>query len=483
MVTERMAAGVIEQSSLEHISLEQIRRYALFTHGQRVGLAVSGGADSICLLHLMHDLAPRWNLHLTVLHIEHGIRGAASRADAAFVQQAAADFGLPYREHRADAPAVNDNLEQAARQIRAAFFAELISSGQVDRVATGHTASDQAETVLYRFLRGSGLGGLSGIRPITCDGLVRPLLSVWRPEIEKWLRERNIAWREDASNQDLAFARNRLRHETLPLLREAFNPNLDQTLAQMAILAQDEESYWQKNADKVRVCVGPAGGPVILLAERLADSPPGLARRQLRHAAERVKGNLREIEFQHIETVLEMARAGPGHNRTQLPGLDVLRSFEWIRIARLGFDSGVERDFEIAVTVPGSVRLPAGGTVLFNLCGSEVGLEPYDRVGKELDWQSLRSIYGPGASDRNDGCDLFELRNWRPGDHYQAAGQSRDKKLKTLFQEERIPLWERRHWPVFTCRGDIVWSRRFGPAATVVGRTGCFPVLRITEVQ
>lgn len=136
--------------------LRQIACYGLFTNGQRIGLAVSGGADSMCLLHLMHELGPRWNLRLTVVHIEHGIRGAASRADAGFVQQAAADFGLPFSLHSADVPEVDDNLEQAARQIRHAFYSQLISSDQLDRIATGHTASDQAET---RFSNGSSTAG------------------------------------------------------------------------------------------------------------------------------------------------------------------------------------------------------------------------------------------------------------------------------------------------------------------------------------
>ena len=204
-----------------------------------------------------------------------------------------------------------------------------------------------------------------------------------------------------------------------------------------------------------------------------------------------MKGDLRQIDYDHVETVLAMARAGPGHSRAQLPGLDVIRSFEWIRIAPVGFDRGAGRDFQVAVQVPGAVGLPRGGQVTFQLIGeligSEAAVEPYARVGDELDWQGLLSICPPGtigedAIGRDNGCDLFELRNWRPGDHYHAAGQSHDKKLKTLFQEGRIPLWERRHWPVLTCQGEMVWSRRFGPAATLAGRFGCFPLLRIIEI-
>src|SRR5580693_433182 len=211
----------------------------------RAGVAVSGGADSVFLIHALRELAPRWNLQLHVIHIEHGMRGAASVEDAEFVKQLAQSCGLPFHIHNADVPAVAGNQEQAARQVRHKFFAELIAAGKVDCVATGHTRSDQAETVLYRILRGSGLAGLAGILPVTNEGIVRPLLEQNRSEIEAWLRERNIAWREDNTNQDRSYARNRLRHEILPLLRETFNPRLDETLSNMATLAQDEESYWQ----------------------------------------------------------------------------------------------------------------------------------------------------------------------------------------------------------------------------------------------
>src|SRR5580704_7352801 len=212
---------------------EFIAAHRMFEAGQRVGVAVSGGADSVFLLHVLRELAPRWDLRLSVIHINHGIRGAASIADAEFVRQLAATLGLPFHLRQADVPSIDGNLEEAARNVRHSFFAELIAAGAVDRVATGHTRSDQAETVLYRILRGSGLTGLSGILPVTREGLVRPLLEIDRGEIETWLRERGIAWREDQTNRDRTYARNRLRHEILPLLRDAFNPQLDQALANM----------------------------------------------------------------------------------------------------------------------------------------------------------------------------------------------------------------------------------------------------------
>ena len=164
----------------------------MFGRGSRLGVAVSGGADSVCLLHILHMLAPEWNLRLTVLHLDHGLRGEESRRDAEFVRELARKLGLPAIAGTANLAVTTDNLEQAAREARLAFFREAIQGSEVERVATGHTRSDQAETVLFRMLRGSGSAGLSGIRPVTSDGLVRPLLGIERVDVEQFLRERGL---------------------------------------------------------------------------------------------------------------------------------------------------------------------------------------------------------------------------------------------------------------------------------------------------
>ena len=195
-----------------------IERYRMFENAKSAGVAVSGGADSVCLLHVLRELAPRWNLRLVVLHVNHGLRGEESRADEQFVRELAESLGLESRVRAVNLADAADNLEQAARRARLEFFRDQLSAGGLDRVATGHTGDDQAETVLFRFLRGSGGAGLAAIRPVTAAGIVRPLLAVSRQEIEQYLRERGIAWREDSSNASLRFARNRIRHELLPQL-------------------------------------------------------------------------------------------------------------------------------------------------------------------------------------------------------------------------------------------------------------------------
>jgi tRNA(Ile)-lysidine synthase len=442
-----------------------IARHQMFPSGCRLGVAVSGGADSVILLHALRELASG---ELSVIHIEHGIRGAASIEDAAFVKDLAHKFGLPFHMQSADVPAVRDNQEQAARHIRQKFFSELIAAGTVDRIATGHTRGDQAETVLYRILRGSGLAGLAGILPVTKEGLVRPLLEIDRAEIEAWLRERNIAWREDASNQDRAYARNRLRHQILPLLRENFNSNLDETLSNMATVARDEELYWESTLPRPQP---PVPSPQTLAVSQLTSTAPAVARRLIRAAISQAKGDLRQIDFAHVERILEMARSRNGHDRVQLPGLEVFRSFEWIRLVPVSDPSAVP-DFSCTITAPGSVELPGSQTrITLQVLEKTESAQACVTVGDELDWQRLNPSGGALPS--------LELRNWRPGDQYQPRGQSKEQKIKNLFQQARIPLWERGCWPIITYNGTIVWTQKFGAAAEFVAGPSTRVVLRV----
>ncbi len=449
---------------------ELISRHQMFRPDDRVGVAVSGGADSVFLLHALRNLAPRWKLALGVIHVEHGIRGNASKQDADFVRQLAASLDLPFHFRQANVPAMDDNLEQAARRVRHAFYGELLASGQLDRIATGHTQGDQAETVLYRILRGSGLTGLAGILPVTREGLVRPLLELSRAEIEAWLRERNIEWREDETNQDRAFARNLLRHEILPLLRANFNPRLDDALANLATLAWDEERYWETELPRRQLAAGHE--PRILLVAELTTVPVALARRLIRRAIESVKGDLRQIDFAHVERILEMARSQKGHDRVRLPGVDVLRSFDWVRFAAA--ESARDLSFAVGLSAPGSVELPDASTrITLQVLEKRETTEPYATVVNELDWQRLGASRGVLRG--------LELRNWRPGDQYRRVGRSNEEKIKSLFQDARIPLWERRKWPIITYNGVIVWTRCFGAAAEFAAGPSTQVVLRVAE--
>ncbi len=441
--------------------LKTISRYNMLPPGARVIVAVSGGADSVCLLHVLKELFP--DRVSGVAHFNHKWRAEASDEDERFVAQLAQP--LPF--FRAEAVPMPGNREQNARRARLAFFKSLDAT-----VALGHTRDDQAETVLFRFLRGSGLAGLSGIAP-TSDGLIRPLLDITRAEIEQYLRERNIPWREDSTNQDLTFARNRIRHELLPQLARNWNPKITDALAHLADLAHEEEQYWQSALDQLNLIQ--SGGaielPAILLgacgartpacrvdtrvaAQPSAPLPRALARRLIRRAISLAKGDLRQIDFQHVEAVLNLRR------RIHLPGgVTVTRSFDWIRFAA----SDPQPAPPIQVTPPGKFPSPDG---LTEICVDLTQSNPCDTLNVEA----------------CQICSPLELRGWRPGDHYRPQGHSRDQKIQEMFQKARVPSWRRASWPILTCGDTILWARQFGVAGDLAAGGGN-KVLRISEVS
>jgi tRNA(Ile)-lysidine synthase len=296
--------------------------------GDRICAAVSGGADSVALLLLLHaaNSLPRNGLGvgLSAVHVHHGLRGEESDADLAFVQALCLRLEVPLHVHHAsvldrvaDSRAAGhpEGIEEAARALRYDFFASLIAQGHADSVLTAHTLDDQAETVLMKLLRGAWTEGLSGIHPVVQitnsprpGKILRPLLSVRRVELEDYLRAQHQSWRTDSSNADEAFTRNRIRHQVLPLLRE-YNPSLDQTLANLAELAREDEARWQAELSRIlpqvllpgkptrgggRSVSTAAGesGSVAIEIDRLRGFDPALRRRVIRAAARQLGARL-----------------------------------------------------------------------------------------------------------------------------------------------------------------------------------------------
>jgi tRNA(Ile)-lysidine synthase len=328
------------------------------------------------------------------------------------------------------------------------FLSGLIRDGAAERIALGHTRDDQAETVLFRILRGSGLAGLAGIHPVN-GPWIRPLIQITRAQVEQYLKSRGIGWREDATNREPRFARNRLRHELLPRLKRDWNPRIGEALAHLADLAFEEERWWSQQAL-------PEGE---FRASELAALPRAIARRALRRAIAAAKGDLRGIEFDHIEQILALASRPDGSGRIRLPGVWVTRSFDSIRLHRPGDELRVEA---VAVAVPGAYLTPDGaGEIRFEIAETQ----------------------SPSCANlRVELAARMELRAWRPGDHYRPVGRSRDQKIKEMFQIARVPSWRRRTWPIVESEGKIMWARGFGAAEEFSADPGAGPVLRIWEV-
>ncbi|MCI0403891.1 MAG: tRNA lysidine(34) synthetase TilS [Acidobacteria bacterium] len=458
---------------------QAIRRGELLRPGTRVGCACSGGADSVALVRLLYDLKDRLGLRLLVAHLNHQLRGSDSDADEAFVRRLAERLELEFVVRREDVAARAEkgkiNLEEAGREARLEFFASLITGGKVDAVAVAHTLDDQAETVLARLVRGAGTRGLAGIYPVIeplpgakKGRLIRPLLSVRRAELREYLDSLQQPWREDATNRDPARLRSRIRVEFLPGL----NPAALEHIGRLAGHAREEESFWSALIeDRFKSLAHRTGNelelPVAGLVEPdplLAKLPPrqaregqrALARRLLRRAIAEVRGDLRRITQTHVEKVLALVTEGQSGNRLVLPGVEVERRFELVVICAAS-ERAATAPYELSVDAPQTVRLPDGSALEVKLV-AVAQLEPgYN-----------------GARDAADAARAqFPLlvRNWRPGDRFAAASGGRStgsggrKKLKTLFQQHRIPLGQRAGLPVVISGGEIIWARRLGVAA------------------
>ncbi len=477
-----------------------ISRYGMVSPGERVGVAVSGGADSVALLGCLGDLAPKLGIELAVVHLNHLLRGAEADEDEQFVAGLAKRLDLRYFPHRvhvaAEARRAGENLEQTARRLRYQWFTELIAGGELAKIATGHTRSDQAETVLFRLLRGSGSAGLAGIWPVVEPGLIRPLLEVSRSDVLAYLRRKGWNWREDSTNELTAFARNRIRHELLPSLCESWNPRLPETLAHMAQWARAEEEYWSEVVDDLAGRYFREDGPAVEVdAKALAELPEAIQRRLLRAAIERVRGELSAVDFGHVEALRSLVNSPRGSGELDLPGLNARRSFRRLRLAK-PVEKGRATTPAAAVFLepPGTFSAPGSccqlrlslRPVAQTISGRADNKEGYnERRQQALDWERLPKP--------------LRLRMWQPGDRYQPWGRKGQKKLKSLFQEDRIAAWDRTDWPVITApatqpqRGGaqratgggnaqeiVVWAHKFGPAEQFAADEGSRTVLEIT---
>jgi tRNA(Ile)-lysidine synthase len=466
--------AILAETLLDRVA-EIIPRYSMLSQGDRVGVAVSGGADSVVLLHVLHRLAPRLQIGLMVLHVNHGLRGAESDADEEFARELAASLGLEILAGSGTIGA--GNLEQEARRVRTDFFKSCLAGHGLRRVALGHTRSDQAETVLFRLLRGSGLAGLAGMRFVTEEGIIRPLLTTSRDEVRQWAMKERISWREDSSNLDPQFARNQLRNAAIPALTRQFNPKLETVLAGVAELAQAEEDYWTEEIKGIYDGIAKRNDfGLILQVELLTALHPAVQRRVLRYAIGRVRGDLRSIDFAHVEAVRALCFSAHGHDRAIVPGIDALRSFDQLLLTQPGQLNAGAREYRINLELGVESELPLRVGSIF-VSSENCGGENCVKVDKDQDFAV--EVADLDADLLADGPGGLFVRNWEPGDGLRRAGHQKPEKIKSLFQQYKVLLWERRHWPVVVAGREIAWVRAFGSAAQFAASAGSRRVLRL----
>ncbi|HTK96211.1 MAG TPA: tRNA lysidine(34) synthetase TilS, partial [Terriglobales bacterium] len=353
--------------------LQYIRAQRLLRPGDRVGVAVSGGPDSVALLRVLLELRAEHGIVVAaVLHFNHKLRAADSDADEAFVAALAREHGLEFLRAAADtaAQAAGEGLEAAARALRLRFFADAMRAHRLDAVATGHTLDDQAETVLMRLIRGAGTRGLAAIQPIVRVELpqqeariVRPLLAIRRAEFLDYLRGLGQPFREDASNRDPKFLRNRIRHELLPLLERDYNPRVAAGLAQTAEISRAEQQHWERElSEAVRQVARWKGVPgegrgVLLSVPAFAQLSPALQRRLLQRLSDQVE---RSLTFEQIESLRELAARRSG--TIELPqGLRGIREGDELSLWFAASAAAPPAGYEYKLTAAGDVSVPELG--------------------------------------------------------------------------------------------------------------------------
>jgi tRNA(Ile)-lysidine synthase len=411
--------------------------------GLRLAVGLSGGADSVALTRALAARAGELGLVLHAAHLHHGLRGEEGDADQQFSSEFAETLGLPFHTHRVDtlaeASGKKESVEEAARRLRYGWFRELMAGGHVDAVATAHTLDDQAETVLGKFLRGAWTEGLSGVHPIVTypEGrILRPLLGATRLQIKAYLKALGQGWREDSSNQDPAYTRNRLRAQLLPEL-EVWNPKIRQHLAQMAELARGEEAYWDTEIGRLAPQLILTGRPVrgggrasgdegvlALDVVRLQGLNPAVQRRLLRHAADLLGVSL---SFDATESLRELVLQGRSGQQMSLPGpIAAERTARELRLSRHVLKGRVTSDVE-------EVELPIPGEAV------------------AFGWRFVAKATGPAAP--------ATIRNWRPGDRVTLRYSSGPRKIKEVLERLKVSGTDRLQWPVIEWQGKILWMQ------------------------
>ncbi len=420
--------------------------------GDRVLVGLSGGADSVALTELLVELQPRLEIALGLAHLNHGLRAEAEE-DERFCRSLSEKLSLPFVSGRVDvgerARENKRSIEDQGRIARYEFLEAEAKRFGAQRIAVGHTLDDQAETFLLRLLRGSGGRGLGAIHPVKDARIVRPLIEVRRREIESYLEERGASFREDQSNADPRFTRNRIRLEELPRLSSAYNPRLVETLARSASLLRDEEEWMQAETREVFDGLAAWSRDEIRLDRRpLSRHPLALRRRLVRVAIERLRG-LDNISHHHIEEVLALVEEGQSGRELHLPGLVVELSFDQMRFrvgsrgrARKARERGYN-GFEYRLSIPTRVRIPEClGTLSARI--AESNREPDGPNGPEGRARAATGEVGyppfgyavvVGFEGR---LPELKVRSPRRGDRFHPLGAPGSKPLSRYLMDRKI---------------------------------------------
>lgn len=434
--------------------LEAIEKYSLINNGDGIVIGVSGGADSLCLLHILTSLKEKMGLRLYAAHVNHMLRGDESLGDESFVKYICGELNIVLESVHIDIKKLAKerglSLEEAGRIERYRFFDSVADRYKAERIAVAHNKNDQAETVLMNIIRGSGLDGLKGME-YKRGRIIRPLLEIERAEIENYCREHGLTPRVDSSNLEDIYTRNRIRLDLVPYIDNLFKTDIVNSINRMAGLVKDDSSFIEQQMDKVynEINIEIKNNEATLNLTEIRGYHIAVVRRVVRNLIKAVRGNLRGIENIHVDSVTDLVENGRTGAVLHLPGgLRVLKSYETLKIYLCEKESCV-RDFDKRVVMPGTTCIDEiNSSVEAIVIDSPEGVKDYiktkgDSLVQFFDYDRLK--------------DGINIRYRRDGDVFKPLGSTGTKKLKEFFIDSKVPRDFRDRIPLISKDKEIVW--------------------------
>lgn len=453
---------------------DTISEYGMIRAGDKVLVAVSGGPDSMALLRSLDLLKGELGITLHIAHLDHRFRGKESAEDARFVAETARKLGIPITLERIDVPKFVEESglseEEGARRVRYEFLDRTADAVGASRIALGHNADDQAETVLMRLIRGGGMRGLSGIPPVRSNRFIRPLIRITRRQIEEFLRELGQDYRIDSSNLKPIYTRNRIRLELIPMLSR-YNPNISAVLARTGeILAAEDELLSQIADDELnRRLIERTKGHVRLSIEGFDELHMAIRRRIIRRAIEMAKGDLLNVDLTHIDSVLRMISGERPNAEVDLPGVRMERRYSELIATTLPRKD--TPSYRYTLDLPGEVEIPEAGLRIVAEVTDERPQSMGERDTAVLDLDRLSTP--------------LIVRNRRPGDRFVPLGMKGSRKVKDFFIDEKVPPELRDRTPILLSGDEIVWvaGYRIDDRFKVEDKTRRFAVIRVERAR
>jgi tRNA(Ile)-lysidine synthase len=426
---------------------ETISRYQMLDSGDLCIVCVSGGPDSVCLLHILHELKEALEIGLVVAHYDHGLREKEDEVETQFVRRLASAMGLSFETEKASPLPLEgtSSMEERARNARYAFFEKLKSKLAAKKIAVGHNLNDQAETVLMRLLRGSGPSGLAGIPPTRDNTIIRPLIEIKRDEIESYLKARDLSYVIDSSNLQTDYLRNKIRLELLPQLLE-YQPRLIDHFGQLAHILRGENKFLEDHAEDwvVREADQKPDGDIVIPVHSFIELSEPVRNRVTRHVLKKIGKNLRRIDRGHIESVTMLAKGTNPQGILNLPrGITVKRVYD--QLAFTAGDKEKPEEFHY--------HLDGVGTFFLEEIGRSITLLEMQREA----CLNLQNQEWTAYLDADRLKYPLILRNFRPGDRFVPLGMAGHKKIKDFFIDLKIPSEMRALIPILVSQDTPIW--------------------------